>query len=172
MHIQNGILQTGAIHLYRLLVQVDTFARYVQPLETAFHQGGFHKIAGIELGIVDFQLINDHLFVEQWQQLDIDNHPFHIGYRVGLLNHLEVVNLQVQGESQLHMPYADVHACFLRGDSCNLIHCPVLYRRQIKQNCQYHKQQNRAKQYTQNPPEGFLHISLLAKYAAKIAQNE
>ena len=87
------------------------------------------------------------------------------------MNHLEVVYLQIQGERQLHITHADVHARLLRGDGCYLINCPVLYRRQIKQYCQYYEQQNRAKQYTQNPPEGFLHNlslqSMLQKYIKK-----
>ena len=116
-YVQSGFLQSGTVYLYCLPVQVDTLAGNEETLEAALHMGSIDESIGIESGIGYLELVDDHLLVQQGPQLHVDHQVLHVGDGVVLSvvggNHHEVVNGQVEGELQLHMANANLHAGLL-----------------------------------------------------------
>ena len=58
------------------------------------------------------------------------------------MKHPDSVDAKVEGERQIHVFDGDLHTRLLRGVRCRLPYQPVLYRWQVDEDGQDHKQQN------------------------------
>ena len=143
-HVQPGVLQPGAADVDGLAPQVDAAALQCQPPEVALHADGIDIAVGIEPGVPDVQLVDHHLAVQQRPQLHVGNQMADVGNGVAAVYRPESVDAEVQGERQLHVADADLHAQVLRGDSGHHVDGPVLDDRHVEQAHHQQEQQHGA----------------------------
>ena len=106
------------------------------------------------------QFVDDHIAVNQRQQLHIDNSPTYIGQRVALLFYQHTFQAQVEWETQVHTLDGDVHACLLGGYLGGLTYQPSLHRRHVDK--QWQRQDGDDCYYScdGNILQAFLHFQL------------
>ena len=138
------MLQAGTIDFGSLFVKVNAMTTDEEPLDVTFYARCFHKVGGIETGVVDFQFVDDYAAAKKRQQLYVNNQSFYVGYRVRMLDDAELVDAQIERKRQVDVSDADIHARFFGSYGRNLIYGPILYGGQIKQHGEYDEQQNRA----------------------------
>ena len=130
--VQHSFLQRGTVQLHRLLVQVYSLAAHEESSNASLHVCCLYEITRIYLYPIDFQLIDNHTFIHQWLKLYINYKTTYISNGI-LLDDLNLIDFQIEGERQADIPYGDVHARLFRGNSCHLIYSPVLHGRTIEQ---------------------------------------
>ena len=101
-------------------IEQDVGIGHAQFADIAFHIGSFNEVCGVHVGILERQFIDNHLFLQQWLQLNIGNDAPDARNGVArctaytiALHHADVVQRQIEGKLQADTANADVHACFL-----------------------------------------------------------
>ena len=65
--VEPGVRKSGTIYLCRFLVEVDTIRGKPQLVEFAFDAQVADKAVGIDLCLMERQLVDDHPFLQQWK---------------------------------------------------------------------------------------------------------
>ena len=148
--IQPAVFQSGAIQFHSLIIKVYTPTGDGESPNFALHTGcGYHS-QGIDLRTIDFQLTDNHTVVYQRQKLHIHHRAINTHQRVWTsgnriyLNHLHAINSEIKGEGKVHVVNSNGEARLFRSNLRNLVHHPILNRRQINQYGQDKKQQDGA----------------------------
>ena len=132
--VDPGVGDPCAVHLCRLLVEVDAFRVEPQLVELAFDAQVADKTVGVDLRLLERQFVDDHPLLQQGQQSDVGhefpdvgNGVLEVGDAVVGLNGPEALDAQVERELQTDMLHRDIHACLFRDGGSHLLHRPVLY---------------------------------------------
>ena len=165
-HRDAGVGELDIVQAHILGSEVDAVTLEAQLPDGSLHTGGINEVDGVDLGLLERQLVDLDSLLQQRPKTHARHHMLDVGNgvalserRVVLLNDLHVVDTQVQGELQANMSDADLHPCLLGGIRSNLLHCPILKRREVKQ-CR--KQHHKAYQDARGPCSIFknlLHLS-------------
>ena len=142
IHGQVGILHTGTAKLHLQCRGIDTWRGEAEASNEALHTDIIDEIEGIDMCVVQSQLVQHDVAAKQRAQLHVDNSAADIGNGVLFLHDTHTVNLQVEGKAQIHMLHTDFQSRLLRSDGCHLLRHPVLYGRHIEQCYQHDKQYN------------------------------
>ena len=147
-NVEVGILQQHVVEVHIahtgvvLPFQQDVGVLHTQLAHTTFHSCRLDEIAGVQLRILQRELVHHHLLLQQRLQLHIGHDATHMGQRVGrcsahaiALYHTHLVHLQVEWEPQPHVAHLHIHSRFFRRIRRSLLHCPTLERREVKQSC-------------------------------------
>ena len=147
-NVEIGILQQHVVEVHIadtgvvLPFQQDVGVLHTQLAHTTFHSCRLNEIAGVQLRILQRELVHHHLLLQQRLQLHIGHDAAHVGQRVGrrsahaiALYHTHLVHLQVEWEAQPHVAHLHIHSRFFRRIRRGLLHCPTLERREVKQSC-------------------------------------
>ena len=147
-NVEVGILQQHVVEVHIanigvfLSFQQDVGVLYTQLPHSSFHTGRLDEIAGVQLRILQCELVDHHLLLQQRLQLDIGDDASHMCQRVGrrsahaiTLHHTHLVHLQVERKAQPHIAHLHIHSRFFRRIHRSLLHCPTLERREVKQSC-------------------------------------
>ena len=106
--------------------------------DASAHPRLVYQGAGVEQHLLERQFIYIDHTREQRPELHVDHGAVDVGYGVGGLGrvvglyHVYALGFEVEGECQLHMVDADVHARSLGGVGRDLAHRPVLYGWQVE----------------------------------------
>ena len=147
-NIEVGILQQHVVEVHIanigivLSVQQDVGVLHTQLPYSSFHTGSLDEITGVQLRILQCELVNHDLLLQQWLQLDIGDDASHMCQRVGrrsahtiTLHHAHLVHFQIERKAQPHIAHLHIHSRFFRRIRRGLLHCPTLKRREVKQSC-------------------------------------
>ena len=147
-NVEVGILQQHVVEVHIanigvfLSFQQDVGVLHAQLPHSSFHTGRLDEVAGVQLRILQCELVNHHLLLQQRLQFDIGDDASHMCQRVGrrsahaiALHHAHLVHLQIERKAQPHIAHLHIHSRFFRRIRRSLLHCPTLERREVKQSC-------------------------------------
>ena len=147
-NVEVGILQQHVVEVHIanigvfLSFQQDVGVLHAQLPHSSFHTGRLDEVAGVQLRILQCELVNHHLLLQQRLQFDVGHNASHMCQRVGrrsahaiALHHAHLVHFQIERKAQPHIAHLHIHSRFFRRIRRSLLHCPTLERREVKQSC-------------------------------------
>ena len=139
LDVEQGAVEQGAVYPHVALAEVYAVGSQGESVYASAHPRLVYQGAGVEQHLLERQFIYIDHTREQRPELHVDHGAMDVGYGVGGVGRVVglydvyALGFEVDGECQLHMVDADVHARSLGGVGRDLAHRPVLYGWQVEQ---------------------------------------